>query len=77
MLGKLLLIYMDYFSGYRLSHNKIRIGRQKIGSGQFGDVYTAEIIMNGEWIKAAVKTLRRPLENIQSYIQLTEVQNMR
>jgi hypothetical protein len=46
---------MDYFSGYRLSHNKIRIGRQKIGSGQFGDVYTAEIIMNGEWIKAAVK----------------------
>ena len=77
MLGKLLLIYMDYFSGNRLSHNKIRIGRQKIGSGQFGDVYIAEIIMNGEWIKAAVKTLRRPLENIQSYIQLTEVQNIR
>lgn len=79
MLGKLLLIYMDYFSGYRLSSNEIREGdrRQEIGKGQFSDVHTAEILINEEWIKAAVKTLRKPLENIQSYIQLTEVQNLR
>lgn len=79
MLGKLLLIYMDYFSGYRLSHNEIREGerRQEIGKGNFSDVHTAEILINGEWIKAAVKTLRKPLEKIQSYIQLTEVQNLR
>ena len=77
MLGKLLLIYMDYFSGYRLSHNKIRQGEQEIGKGNFSDVHATEILINGEWIKAAVKTLRKPLENIQSYIQLTEVQNLR
>jgi len=79
MLGKLLLIYMDYFSGYKLSHNEIREGdrRQEIGKGNFSDVHAAEILINGEWIKAAVKTLRKPLDNIQSYIQLTEVQNLR
>ena len=77
MLGKLLLIYMDYFSGYRLSHNEIRQGEQEIGKGNFSDVHATEILINREWIKAAVKTLRKPLENIQSYIQLTEVQNLR
>jgi hypothetical protein len=77
MLGKLLLIYMNYFSGYRLSHNEIREGEQEIGKGNFSDVHATEILINGEWIKAAVKTLRKPLENIQSYIQLTEVQNLR
>jgi hypothetical protein len=77
MLGKLLLIYMDYFSGYRLSHNEIREGEQEIGKGNFSDVHATEFLINGEWIKAAVKTLRKPLENNQSYIQLTEVHNLR
>ena len=77
MLGKLLLIYMDYFSGYRLSHNEIREGEQEIGKGNLSDVHATEILINGEWIKVAVKTLRKPLENIQSYIQLTEVQTLR
>jgi hypothetical protein len=77
MLGKLLLIYMDYFSGYRLSHNEIREGEQEIGKGNFSDVHATEILINGEWIKTDVKMLRKPLENIQSYIQLTEVQNLR
>jgi hypothetical protein len=26
---------MDYFSGYRLSHNEIRGGEQEIGKGNF------------------------------------------
>jgi hypothetical protein len=77
MLGKLLLIYMDYFSGYRLSHNEIREAEQEIGKGNFSDIHATEILINGEWIKAAVKTLRKPLENIQSYIQLTEVHILR
>jgi hypothetical protein len=77
MLGKLLLIYMDYFSGYRLSHNEIREGEEEILKGNFSDVHATEILINGEWIKVAVKTLRKPLENIQSYIQLTEVQYLR
>jgi hypothetical protein len=77
MLGKLLLIDMEYFSGYRLSHNEIREGEQEIGKGNFSDVHATEILINGEWIKAAVKMLRKPLKNSQSYIQLTEVQNLR
>jgi hypothetical protein len=68
---------MDYFSGYRLSHNEIREAEQEIGKGNFSDIHATEILINGEWIKAAVKTLRKPLENIQSYIQLTEVHILR
>jgi hypothetical protein len=48
-----------------------------IGKGNFSDVHATEILINEKWIKAAVKTLRKPLENIQSYIQLTEVQNFK
>ncbi|XP_063422214.1 uncharacterized protein LOC134706836 [Mytilus trossulus] len=77
ILGKLLLINMDYFSGYKLSKKNIRNGGEEIGKGQFSDVHATEVLINEKWIKAAVKTLRKPLEKTDSYVQLSEVQNLR
>ncbi|CAC5401886.1 unnamed protein product [Mytilus coruscus] len=69
------------FSGFK--HSDEYIGTHnttdsEIGRGTFSDVYSTEILIADEKKKAAVKTLRQPLEgNEESYIQLAEVHNLR
>ncbi|CAC5382694.1 unnamed protein product [Mytilus coruscus] len=77
IMGKLLLVTMDYFSGYKLSKKSIRDSTEEIGDRQFSHMHAAEVLIKGQWVRAAVKTSRKPLEKAESYIQLTEVQNLR
>ncbi|XP_063422764.1 uncharacterized protein LOC134707154 [Mytilus trossulus] len=78
ILGK--IMFMDI----ELCGNQIADGNIKnlkdmteIGHGQFSDVHQVEIKIDEKWETAAVKTLRKPFDISQSYVQLIEVENLR
>ncbi|XP_063419671.1 uncharacterized protein LOC134704820 [Mytilus trossulus] len=82
ILGMIMLLDMDLeFSGFKHSDEYIgthNTADTEIGRGAFSDVYSTEILKANKYKKAAVKTLRHPLEgNEESYIQLAEVHNLR
>ncbi|VDI70011.1 Hypothetical predicted protein [Mytilus galloprovincialis] len=82
ILGMIMLLDMDLeFSGFKHSDEYIETHNTadtEIGRGAFSDVYSTEILIANKYKKAAVKTLRQPLEgNEESYIQLAEVHNLR
>ena len=79
ILGKILLVDMEFFSGCKIPEDKIRDDTDTlIVNGAHADVFETNICISDQWTKAAVKCLRRPLDDDDDiYIQLAEVQTLR
>jgi hypothetical protein len=79
ILGKILLVDMEFFSGCKIPEDKIRGDTDTlIDNGAYADVFETNICISDQWTKAAVKCLRQPLDDDDDiYIQLAEVQTLR
>lgn len=78
MMGKLLLVGMEYFSKDTIATvNSRNYSQEQKWKGRFAQVGTIEMLHGQKWVKAVVKTMKRPLNNDISLIQLTEVDSLR
>ncbi|CAC5374848.1 unnamed protein product [Mytilus coruscus] len=73
IMGKLLIICMEYFSNDSVANTNVRsyLHAQK-WEGRFAQVRAIEMLHGQKWVKAVVKTMKKPLNTDISFIQLTE-----
>lgn len=78
IMGKLLIIYLEYFSHYAVATENLRkCARNKKWEGRFAHVHEIEMLWGQKWVKAVAKTMKQPLNTDISFIQLTEVDLLR
>lgn len=78
IMGKLLIIYMEYFSHYAVATGNLRkCSRNQKWEGRFSNVHEFEMLRGQKWVKAVVKTMKQPLNTDKSFIQLAEVDFIR
>lgn len=78
IMGKLLIIYMEYFSHYAVATGNLRkCARDKKWEGRFAHVHEIEMLRDQKWVEAVAKTMKQPLNTDISFMQLTEVDLLR
>lgn len=78
IMGKLLIVYMEYFPHYSESSVILRnCTHANKMEGRFANVDDIEMLSGQKWVKAVVKTMKQTLESDVSLIQLTEVDFIR
>lgn len=78
IMGKLLIVYLEYFSHYAVATaDSRRYSGARKWEGRFARVHEIEMLNEGKWVKAVVKTMVQPLKTDDSLIQLTEVDSLR
>lgn len=78
IMGKLLIISMEYFSHYAVATGNLRkCSRDQKWEGRFAHVHEIEMLRGQKWVEAVVKTMKQPLKTDMSFIQLTEVDFLR
>lgn len=78
IMGKLLITYIEYFPHYSDPPVKLRsCEHAQTLVGRFAHVREIEMMMEHNWVKAVVKSMKQPLQTDSSLIQLTEVNSIR
>lgn len=78
IMGKLLLVYMEYFPHFSGASISLRnCTHAKKFEGRFAHVDIIEMLSGQTWVKAVVKTMKQGLDTDFSLIQLTEIDAIR